>query len=500
MAVTPGTKRRRLRVSMPHLLASRMRMPRFLVPRRVRIGIAIGERTVRAVGVRGTYVLWGFECELENEESVASAIEKLLALAPLPRWPRAIVMAAIGPSRSQVRQLCDLPPIDDRRALAALVQEGASRFFLKNGSPLLTSALVPSLAAAPGEAMRLAAPWASAFDRDVIDGIAAACTGAHLRLAAALPSVVLLGRVLERETVSWRDGDTIAECRYEGGRLIQVRRSRAGSEHDTDPPRRSLAGVDPRRAATIVGEEPTDQKPADQEATDRQPTDRELTDQKPTDEVARVLSPLGEAAWRFADAYGAATSPETAPFAYRPKSGGSLDQPLPRWRRALAASVLACALVTAAGAPIARDAYVSHTASARLQALGPQRIEAARLEHELVQVSAALHMVAGFAAGRPSALAILRELADSLPDASALVTLRIDSASGTAVVLAAQVSDAVAAMDRLESITGVEIAGPVTREAIGGRELERATIRFAVPERTASAGRKPDAPDGARDE
>jgi hypothetical protein len=417
----------------------------------MRIGLAVGERTVRAVGIRGSAVQWAFEGELDEGESFAAAIAGLLQRAPLPRWPRPVLVAAIGPSRAQFRQLPELPPVKDRRALSALLQEGSSRFFLRNGGPVVTSE--PSSASVDG------APWAAAFDRPVIDDIAAACRIAAVRFVVALPAVAVLGRVLAREQVSWSDGDTVAECRYVDGLLVDCRRrwenaaDRAGSGWCEN------AGVCIESDGAV---------PAGHSAADDQP---------PASPSGALLA-LGPGALRFADAYGAAISPVRAAFTYRPAGDPHAAEPVARWRLALAAAVLALSIASALAAPEVRDARTIAHATARLSALGPDRLEAARLERELALVSAALDDVARFADGRQSSLAILAALADSLPDGSALVMFRLDSLAGTAVVLAPRMAAVVGAMDRLPMVTSVEISGPVTRETMGERALERATLRF----------------------
>ena len=300
--------------------------------------------------------------------------------------------------------------------------------------------LVTSVTTVPPDG---AAPWAAAFDRTVIDDVAVACRHAEVRFDAAIPSVTVLGRVAARDRIRWVDGDTVADCRYDHGTLCEVRRSRLGTRPTGDG----------------AGDE------ANSEADEH---------------VGLQLSVLGEGAIRFADAYGAATSPKREPLSWEPGREPGVVRPLPKWRAALAASLLVTSAAAALVAPAVRDALAIEHATTRLAALGAERAEAARLERELALVSAALDEVASFDRERQSPLAVLRAVADSLPEGQALVTLRLDTLGGTAVVLAPRIAAAVGALDRLPVMTGVEIVGPVTREAVAGRELERATVRFTL--------------------
>jgi hypothetical protein len=81
-------------------------------------------------------------------------------------------------------------------------------------------------------------------------------------------------------------------------------------------------------------------------------------------------------------------------------------------------------------------------------------------------------------ANRHSMLALLGELTSALPPDAALVTLRADSTGGHVIALAPRAAGVLAAMDSVSLITSVEISGPVTRETVGDRTLERATLHF----------------------
>ena len=102
-------------------------------------------------------------------------------------------------------------------------------------------------------------------------------------------------------------------------------------------------------------------------------------------------------------------------------------------------------------------------------------------------MSEALAQVATFDASRRSVTLILAQLERALPENAALVTVRLDTAGGTMVILAPRAAAALAALDSVPAVVAPVIIGPVTKEMAGTRELERATIQFRLG---AVAGRK----------
>jgi hypothetical protein len=99
---------------------------------------------------------------------------------------------------------------------------------------------------------------------------------------------------------------------------------------------------------------------------------------------------------------------------------------------------------------------------------------------ELRRVTAALDEVAAFDASRRPATTLLAELTRALPDGAAMVALRIDSAGGSLVAVAPRAPAVLMPLERVPGIRAPEIVGPVTREVLGGREVERVTVRFAL--------------------
>jgi hypothetical protein len=101
-------------------------------------------------------------------------------------------------------------------------------------------------------------------------------------------------------------------------------------------------------------------------------------------------------------------------------------------------------------------------------------------ERELRRTTATLGEVAAFDGGRRSATLLLADLTRALPDSSAIAAIRVDTAGGTLVALTPRAATVLSGIERVPGIVAPEIPGPVTREAVRGRELERLTVRFRL--------------------
>ena len=139
----------------------------------MRIGLGIASDRVRAVGARGGDVLWAIEGGRSADGELAGDIVTLLRHAALPRWPRSVVVGAIGPAASQTKRLTGLPTMAGETALRSIVREGAPRFFLRNGIPLVTSGVRVE---EPGSL------WAVAFDVPEVRAVESACRTLGVRL------------------------------------------------------------------------------------------------------------------------------------------------------------------------------------------------------------------------------------------------------------------------------------------------------------------------------
>lgn len=388
-----------------------------------RIGIAIGGDRLRALALRDGRVLWVTEAALVDDESLDGAIERLLTSVDHRRWPRTSVVASVGPVRSQVKCISGLPPIGDPRALELLVREGASRFFLRNGVPLLTTTL---------RIDAVDAVWAGSIDQPVVEAARMGCNAAGMRLIAVVPSADILWLACEDATVAWRDGDTHVDLTYANGQLVAARRTRGASECAVAP--------------TCVA----------------------------------ALQELGDDAWRFAEAYGAAAADISRTLHVVP-TAGQRASPSTRWANAAAGVALVLSVAAFATAPGLVAARRAHRSAAALASLEPRLAKVRDVQRELDVVTSALREVSGFAAPRHSPTRILAAVTRAVPSSAAVVSFHLDSAGGTLVLVGSAITTVVARLDRLEEIGAPEILGPVTRETLSGRDVERATVRFRLP-------------------
>lgn len=451
------------------------RAPRLSFGQTVGIGISAG--SVRAVGVSGDAIRWAIELERNEGEPLSETVSALIERSPIgrraasarpytgaqtssglaagwrlprpwpaARWLRPKVVVAVGSSAVQVKRLTGLPPLTDAASLEAVVREGAGRFFLKNGVPLVTTAV---RVVEPGTV------WAAAFEASVIDEIERACAATDLRLQAIVPAAAALAFAVEPPAAAsgerivpmvWTDGDVRMEVTFSEGRIESLRR--LPSEHSSD--RHCTGG--------IAGSGPA---------------------------LAEALHKLGERSLTFADAYGATRTAgrlgRNEPLVLRAGSGAGgsplLSEPS-RSRLVAAVSAFLVASACAVAGPPLIATRSTHAARARLTSMAKQVAQAESRETELSRVSRALAEVARFQGSRRSTTALLADLTRALPKEAALVALDVDSVGGTIVALGARASQITAALEKVKEIASPEIVGPVTRERAGNREVERLTVRF----------------------
>ena len=143
--------------------------------------------------------------------AVTSVLEELL-----PRMRRSSAIVALGPRWIQTRQLRRLPPVRDARELRQLVASNAGTFFLKNGSPLITSAPVIE----PEGSC-----WVAAVERPVLEVIVDACARRGVVVRRCLPAVATIGLATSDESVLWQDGGETLHVAFDAARrLTSVRR------------------------------------------------------------------------------------------------------------------------------------------------------------------------------------------------------------------------------------------------------------------------------------
>lgn len=385
-----------------------------------RLGLAISSDRISAALVQRGAAIWSDVRSLDGAMSRADVIAHVLAACPRARWIPRRVVVAIGPSGVQVKQLHDMPPNVDRRALGAIVREGAGRFFLKNGKPLETTC------ATAGQDCTV---WAAAYDSSLLHEIEEACRNARWRLTAVVPFVTVLRLGTRDQTVAWADGELRFCATYDHGCLTRVRYGRddspdvggilaptpavigAGNEH---------ADLLPAFAATQIGaDEPLALR---FRALTAAPTKRQLR-------IAALSSALAVVSWWLAPSVAATVRAHRA------------EQNLSRWA---------------------------------------SRLRVDRRERSMLDsVTRELQGVTAFETRARSMTLLLAEITRALPDSCAIDQLQVvDSTGGNIVAVAPRAAGIVDALERVPIIAGPTIAGPVASETLGGRSLERVSVSF----------------------
>ena len=393
---------------------------------RPRLGVEVGCRSVHAVLVSHCRIVRTATVRLAEGEPLDEALGQLLDSTCRGQWRSPFVFAAIGPSASQLRRLTKLPSVASARVLRDVVKANAGTFFLKNGKPLLTSAVRQC-----GDG----AGWAAALDEPPVRMLADVCRSRGLRLQLVIPSVVALPRALDAETLTTEDGDAAVELRVEPtGELRDVRRSQV-----------EMGRVSPHRAAT----------------------------------PRAALSPLGGEAADYAAAYGATTFDPSEPLALKARDFRAWrDDTVPAWRLLTAGAAVAIALALALVVPAFHARSVAAHAATRLASINGAYRSAHWTERELAATTGTLAELAAFHDSRRSIVGLLAELTVALPENAWLASLHVDVEGGTAIVLAPRAASVISALADVHAITAPAIAGAVSTEGAGADRAERVTVRF----------------------
>ncbi|HEY7877798.1 MAG TPA: hypothetical protein VIC55_06220 [Gemmatimonadaceae bacterium] len=390
---------------------------------RQRLGLGIGQERVSAVLFVGETVRWVAARRRGEGVALSDSLRALLAECPRSQFMPMRVIAAVGPSTTQLKRVTDLPLLSAPRALAAVVREHAGRFFLKNGVPLVfTAAWVES----PG------CIWIAGFEEPDVTAIIAACRDARLPVSAIVPTAVALRCVVDESQITWADGDVSVKITYAERRLVQVRR---------------IPSAGPAPGLPLF--------------------------------VESVAS-LGAQAAHVMDAAGAARTPSTEALALHTRHLDHRETPTRR-RSTLVAVSCTVAISLAVLSPGIAASLVLRRAEARATVIGPRAAAAEKDARMLDSTSAVLDALAAFANSRRSMTLLLAEVTRALPDSSTLLALQIDSSgTGNIVAVASHAAAIVDAVERVPSFTSPEIVGPVTHESLGGHTVERVTVRFRV--------------------
>ena len=266
--------------------------------------------------------------------------------------------------------------------------------------------------------------WCAAFDGATLEALTCACDAARVRLLAVAPVVSLLPRILGDGVHVWSDGAIHVELEASSGALTELKRCGDG-------------------VSIATGEGTV-------ESVDLQ--------------AAEQLSPH-------------------APLAWRPKE----DERRARRRRWRGATVTALALaagVAAFIAPTARVIRSGTTARSEVDSLIAVRNRVAQNTAALSRVTQDVDLIQSFAAERRPVTFLLRDLTIALPESTAIVSIRIDSAGGSISAVAPHAADIIPALTGVDGIVLPRLVGAITREMVGSVRLERAAIRFRLPDQS----------------
>jgi hypothetical protein len=165
-------------------------------------------------------------------------------------------------------------------------------------------------------------------------------------------------------------------------------------------------------------------------------------------------------------------------LAWRLQSDEARSRARARAGNAVLVTVLLAAAGFAALGPGLRARNFVRVADAELTKNRRAQLELARTESDLRRVTQLLNRVESFRAERGRVTRILGELAQSIPDSTAMLTFHVDSVEGAFTAIAPHVADVLPELATVDGIVAPRIVGSVTREVLGGVHVERAGFHF----------------------
>jgi hypothetical protein len=224
---------------------------------RTTLRLRVGTAAAHAELVRGRRVLWTGEARFATPQELEEAVSQLATQETLPARP-AVLQVELEPPLAQIRTLRGLPPVRGTQ-LRALVATGTSRYFRRNGKPLVTDACWMDRAARrQGIALAAAAeePWLMA----VIDGARIAGLPVETLRPVALPAGARLDlmppaerrRRRERAVLSIRRLGTAAAIAWlvaGGAFVLRLERERAAVDRQIAALERPARAVSEARRA-----------------------------------------------------------------------------------------------------------------------------------------------------------------------------------------------------------------------------------------------------------
>jgi hypothetical protein len=386
------------------------------------LGLAVSRTVLRAVAVSRGGPIWVAERPLGGVAEIAEGIAELATERP-PRVTRTRVV--LEGDLVQVKLVVGLPRLSADR-LRGVIALQAGRWFLRNGTPLVTGATW----VVPGERA-----LAAAADADTLDRVLEGAARAGLRVDAVGAAVSTCAALLPDGPWTWPADAVVEEVTLRDGR-IQVLRRNAGNGATPATSLPALPGLAP--------------------------------DTGP-------LYPAFAAARRR-------PVPVLEPAALAERSH-TADR-----RRTLALGLFALGCwLAAAGIFEVRTRGAAATAAQELATLRPLLEQALTVERDLATAENALARIAALRATRSRDGALLAAVTRALPDSAYLVSLRRGREGRVTLMgVAPAAARVVTALAATSGMGGPVIEGGITREttAQGMRERLRIGFTWTLPRTT----------------
>lgn len=195
----------------------------------------------------------------------------------------------------------------------------------------------------------------------------------------------------------------------------------------------------------------------------------------------------------FGRAYQAATEKGRSQFYSNSDSTNSRIRLRRRMRRRLLGGLIAAACIAVLIAPTISAERLRRAATAQLEeARIPLRPVAASMA-ALAKATSMLRRIDEFDRSRQSMLRYLSSLSDALPESTAVLSMRVDTATATTVIVTRSGPSVLGEFAAMPQLVAPRLIGAVSREQIGGVEYDRLAVRAQLVrarDTVATAGRE----------
>jgi hypothetical protein len=377
-----------------------------------RLGVVISRTALRVVAVERGRVTWAAERPLDGAGEIAAALAELAAERPKGFRRARVAMAG---DLVQVKLLPGFPRLPAAKLDRAVALQ-TGRWFLKNGHPLVTSAV-----RLVGDGGVLAA----AVERQALEAVWDGAARAGLRCDGVGTTVAACARMLGDGDHSIPADGVCDRVAVQGGVPIAIRRSKDAGDLGAGP---SVPGLD------------------------------------------------GDGG-RFYPAYAVALGRPTPSFAL---NGSDPERSAATRRLAvrLAVAAMLCWLAAGTIGVIRVNGAISGSRS-ELATLGPALDAAVAVERDLTLADGLLTAVQGAQAARSRDAELLSLLTRTLPDSAYLLSLRRGRDGRVTVVgFGPSAARTLGALGRAPGVVSPMLQGGVTRELTAGRAVERFILSF----------------------